>query len=580
MATVASPSPPPAPRVDARVWPHRQPKRASIEKCATLALLLHIWLVLIIGTSPGSSPDRTGGVEGPLSVTLQGVPTPDAARSRAESQTSTPAPINATPSTSSTPGALSGAAQEPSAATRDQIDSAPAKSVPNTERVETPPESTTGAATPEIPAPAQTPVPQTPGVPDVTIIPQPAPEEHRELPLLALPPAPEPTPKIELPPTVPAERAEAPQAIASQALVKAVPSAESPRFERIEPLPPTARALQLRPAIPAEPPLPAKMTAPTMRTSERLTPQATAEMPSAPAEPLPSRIATPAIRPSERLTPQVTAEMPSAPVQPLPPKIASPTLRPSERLTPQVTAEMPSTPSEPLPPKIAAPPISASERLAPRLPPRDTAETPVDVPARAAVPAPPTLPAAMPSAVPSAAQPAMPPAVPSTVPSVTQSTPSTPSPTAPPVEGKSIPQGIEPSAAPDGSRATTVPTRAPGTPGSAGTQSTGASPSSGTSGTPGTSAASQTNTPTPPSTAGGGVRPLDLGIHPRNGPTLGRGSIGLLPLLPAPPERKSKLTEGMEKAARPDCRTAYSDKGLLAAAPLAGAAISDKGCRW
>jgi hypothetical protein len=73
---------------------------------------------------------------------------------------------------------------------------------------------------------------------------------------------------------------------------------------------------------------------------------------------------------------------------------------------------------------------------------------------------------------------------------------------------------------------------------------------------------------------------LILDLHPRSGPTLSRGSLGLLPLLPAPPERKSKLTEGMEKAAKPDCRTAYSDKGLLAAAPLAAAAIGDKGCRW
>jgi hypothetical protein len=62
------------------------------------------------------------------------------------------------------------------------------------------------------------------------------------------------------------------------------------------------------------------------------------------------------------------------------------------------------------------------------------------------------------------------------------------------------------------------------------------------------------------------------------GPT--QGSRGLLPLLPAPPERKSKLSEGIEKAARPDCRSAHSDKGLLAVVPLAADAVSDKGCRW
>jgi hypothetical protein len=64
------------------------------------------------------------------------------------------------------------------------------------------------------------------------------------------------------------------------------------------------------------------------------------------------------------------------------------------------------------------------------------------------------------------------------------------------------------------------------------------------------------------------------------GPTLGRTSIGVLPLLPAPPERKSKLGENMEKAGRQDCRTAHANAGVLAVAPLAADALSDKGCRW
>ena len=66
----------------------------------------------------------------------------------------------------------------------------------------------------------------------------------------------------------------------------------------------------------------------------------------------------------------------------------------------------------------------------------------------------------------------------------------------------------------------------------------------------------------------------------RGGELSGRGGRGLLPLLPPLPERKSKLTEGIEKAARPDCRTAHSDKGLLAVVPLVGDAVKDKGCRW
>ena len=66
----------------------------------------------------------------------------------------------------------------------------------------------------------------------------------------------------------------------------------------------------------------------------------------------------------------------------------------------------------------------------------------------------------------------------------------------------------------------------------------------------------------------------------RGGAWSGQAGRGLLPLLLPPPERKSKLTEGIEKAARPDCRAAHSDKGLLAVVPLVGDAVKDKGCRW
>jgi len=74
---------------------------------------------------------------------------------------------------------------------------------------------------------------------------------------------------------------------------------------------------------------------------------------------------------------------------------------------------------------------------------------------------------------------------------------------------------------------------------------------------------------------------LNLELAPqRAGPLSSQRSMGLLPLLPPPPERKSKLTEGIEKSAKPDCRTAHSDMGLLAVVPLAVDAIRDKGCRW
>ena len=85
---------------------------------------------------------------------------------------------------------------------------------------------------------------------------------------------------------------------------------------------------------------------------------------------------------------------------------------------------------------------------------------------------------------------------------------------------------------------------------------------------------------TPPSAAPGTQRaPLNLSL-PR-GPAVARqGSSGLLQMMPHPPEKKSKLAEDIEAAAKADCRKAYSGAGLLAAVPLLLDAARDKGCRW
>jgi hypothetical protein len=61
----------------------------------------------------------------------------------------------------------------------------------------------------------------------------------------------------------------------------------------------------------------------------------------------------------------------------------------------------------------------------------------------------------------------------------------------------------------------------------------------------------------------------------------GTGSRGALNLMPPPPERKSKLAQDIEKAAKPDCREAYAKMGVLGALPLAADALKkDPGCRW
>src|SRR6202035_2467541 len=52
--------------------------------------------------------------------------------------------------------------------------------------------------------------------------------------------------------------------------------------------------------------------------------------------------------------------------------------------------------------------------------------------------------------------------------------------------------------------------------------------------------------------------------------------------IPSPPprERKTKEAMAMEKAIKPDCRTAYASMGLLAVPALVASAITDEGCRW
>lgn len=83
--------------------------------------------------------------------------------------------------------------------------------------------------------------------------------------------------------------------------------------------------------------------------------------------------------------------------------------------------------------------------------------------------------------------------------------------------------------------------------------------------------------PAPP--APGAPLNLDV-VRPRFGPMNNQGMRGVVPLLPPPPERKSKLAEDIEKAGKPDCRTAHRDKGLLGVVPLVADSVRDGGCRW
>lgn len=86
---------------------------------------------------------------------------------------------------------------------------------------------------------------------------------------------------------------------------------------------------------------------------------------------------------------------------------------------------------------------------------------------------------------------------------------------------------------------------------------------------------------TPPSVPPSAPPRLNLDyMRPSGGALAVQPRRGALALMPAPPERKSKLAEGIEQAAKPDCRTAYAGAGLAAVVPLALDAARGKGCKW
>lgn len=73
--------------------------------------------------------------------------------------------------------------------------------------------------------------------------------------------------------------------------------------------------------------------------------------------------------------------------------------------------------------------------------------------------------------------------------------------------------------------------------------------------------------------------PLNLSLPRANAASVRRGP-GMLELLAAPPDTKSKLEKALSEAERNDCRRAHADKGLLGALPLALDSARGKGCKW
>jgi hypothetical protein len=88
-----------------------------------------------------------------------------------------------------------------------------------------------------------------------------------------------------------------------------------------------------------------------------------------------------------------------------------------------------------------------------------------------------------------------------------------------------------------------------------------------------------------PSSEPGGAPRIDLEASRQRAREIASEDSGYrgvvqLAVPPPPTDRKSKLSEAMEKALKPDCRDAYAAMGLLAVPALVASAIGNGGCRW
>ncbi len=272
--------------------------------------------------------------------------------------------------------------------------------------------------------------------------------------------------------------------------------------------------------VPAPAPSPAPAPAPQVPAPERSLPSALAREPA-------RRAAEPAL---ERPSPAVALPRAAAPRLPelAPPPPALQALQPPPRTVSQpvapLTRESVAAVAAPPPtagPALAAPPEPALRRLA------------APVPAGNAVAAPPLTPAA-PLAAPLA------------------TTPSAVAPTLPAGTAVSLPALGPP--------ATT----------------------SLDAGAPDAGARVGHDVATPPAAAASTPPRLNLDLaRPRGGELSRMGSMGVLPLLPRPPELPTRLSKDIEKSGKDDCRSAYRDAGLLAVVPLAiDAAKKEGGCKW
>lgn len=382
------------------------------------------------------------------------------------------------------------------------------------------PVSTPAARPPSEPRPAGSPS-----------APEAFPIERNETPPQQVPESPVPAPIDVLPRLNPSAPEEVDKKVQPGAVV---PPKIEPSPQRIEPVAPPRMERDLLPPI--ELPTRAIPTAPVVPL-ERVAPAQIQRELAAPAELLPREVPIVPSVPLERVAP--------APVER---ELAPPTELPRR--------EVPLAPGGPI--ERSAPPTIERE-LAP----------PVEVPSR-------SVPAAPGASIERIAPPTI----------ERQLAPPVSVPSPPPASAVEGQPGVAPSAVPS-RRAPTLESEQPGEPAAPpaiAPQPTRPGPAL-RQGTPDADEdifRQRRDVPTP-STEPGAAPRIDLDAAKKRAVRAianeGSGSRGVLPFpLPVPPEKKSK--DAMEKAIKPDCRTAYAGMGLLAVPALVASAIGDGGCRW
>jgi len=270
-------------------------------------------------------------------------------------------------------------------------------------------------------------------------------------------------------------------------------------------------------------------------------------IPAAPIEHLPAPAAQRELAPPLELAPRATPALPVAPIERLTAPAAPPALAPPVELSPRVAPALPDAPIERLPAPASqqelAPPIELAPRVAP-IAPTQLERLAAPHVERQLAPAPDL-----------------------TAPSGAVPTPG---------ERPGAPTGARPRPVPTGPEAAAPNARV--------APSTGAELPRLRLGSPEADEdifKPRRDVAAPPDQ--NGSRHIDLDAARKRAREIAgeaTSTRGILPALPPPPERKSKESTALEKAVKPDCRTAYAGMGLLAVPALVVSTIGDGGCRW